>query len=779
MKLFRKNVLRLALRNKGAVFGSTLIIAIGVFILVSMLDTLKNLDSQLASFYQKQGMADIFAVVEGIPEDDLLRMENLPGIAAADGKISMDVRLLGEGQAGIVTVHLMARDPEEKLNIPLLSGPMSGDSPFLGTRMQQVYGYLPGTELRVLVQGSPCRFYFAGTCTAPDYVYSVPPWGAMVPDGAAYDIACISPEEMRRITGSDARTELAFLLEPGYRYEDVRRQLTKELEPYGLKSIVKKEDQASFSMVKSEFGELISTGTILPAIFMLISVFMLYVVLKKMIDRDQTLIGTMKAFGMSDRELIGAYLAEGAAIGAAGAAIGSLTAGILGRYMFALYVEFFNLPDPVYHDFAGSRLAGILLALATAITAVLFGIRGILGITPAMAMRAKSPTPGKWPDLPEKIFGRMSAMGRMAFRSLTRNRFRGFLVVLAVAFPYALSSVLLSFPLVVDEMIDMEFSQIENYDMQVSLDHPVSPVRARGAAEELPHTREAEGVLVRAAELSFGARTEYVLLHGLHRDSSLWHIADNTGQMYNPPSDGMILNRGVAKKLGVSEGEKVRVFLGGAMPEERAVPVIKVIDEPFGEGAYMDLDRFPSTLGISPAANLAILSCGAAHVPELEKKLLDSPGVVWLVNMHTARKSYADMMGSMVIMIRAFALMSVAAGGILIYNISVMNVRDRLNELVTLSVLGASDKEIGGMLFREHAVLFLLGILLGIPGNLGVRRLLEKLILSDTYRVSLRAYPGPCAQAFAFCLLTLFTAFLAEMRMLRKMDLTEALKGRE
>ncbi len=95
MKLFRKNVLRLALRNKGAVFGSTLIIAIGVFILVSMLDTLKNLDSQLASFYQKQGMADIFAVVEGIPEDDLLRMENLPGSAAADGKISVDVRLLG------------------------------------------------------------------------------------------------------------------------------------------------------------------------------------------------------------------------------------------------------------------------------------------------------------------------------------------------------------------------------------------------------------------------------------------------------------------------------------------------------------------------------------------------------------------------------------------------------------------------------------------------------------------------------------------------------------
>ena len=103
----------------------------------------------------------------------------------------------------------------------------------------------------------------------------------------------------------------------------------------------------------------------------------------------------------------------------------------------------------------------------------------------------------------------------------------------------------------------------------------------------------------------------------------------------------------------------------------------------------------------------------------------------------------------------------------------------RMNELVTLSVLGATGAEIGGMLFREHAVLFALGILLGIPGNLGVRRLLEKLILSDTYRVSLRAYPMPCAWAFAFCLGTLAAAWYAEMKMLGKMDLTEALKGRE
>ena len=86
-----------------------------------------------------------------------------------------------------------------------------------------------------------------------------------------------------------------------------------------------------------------------------------------------------------------------------------------------------------------------------------------------MAMRPKAAEAGNYFELPEQMRRRMSAMGRMAARSLLRNPFRGFLMVLAVAFPFALSSVLLSFPLVVEEMLDTEFHVIEDYDMQVQL----------------------------------------------------------------------------------------------------------------------------------------------------------------------------------------------------------------------------------------------------------------------------------------------------------------------
>ena len=106
MRLFRKNVMRLALRNKGAVFGSILIIGIGIFILVSMLDTLRNLDGQLAAFYEKQHMADIFAEVEGIPEEEQNRI--FERFYKVDKSRGLDAKSFGIGLSiakSIVELH--------------------------------------------------------------------------------------------------------------------------------------------------------------------------------------------------------------------------------------------------------------------------------------------------------------------------------------------------------------------------------------------------------------------------------------------------------------------------------------------------------------------------------------------------------------------------------------------------------------------------------------------------------------------------------------------------
>ncbi len=98
MKNFRRNVLRLALQNRASVLGAVLIIAIGIFVLVSMFDTLQNLTDQIYRYYEEYGLADVFVTVRGIPLESLPQLEEIEGIEKADGKLSADVRMICGGQ---------------------------------------------------------------------------------------------------------------------------------------------------------------------------------------------------------------------------------------------------------------------------------------------------------------------------------------------------------------------------------------------------------------------------------------------------------------------------------------------------------------------------------------------------------------------------------------------------------------------------------------------------------------------------------------------------------
>lgn len=796
MKHFQKNVFRLAGQNRGSFIGAMFIIAIGIFVYVAMMDTLWNLKGQVEAYYESSHLADVFAEVSGISESELKRLKEIPGILDVSGKMAADVRLLADGQEEIVTVHLLSYDEDDSLNQLTLTDAdgrygMTGetgsqetaagyDNLYLGGRMAEVYGYQGGEAMKLLINGRAVNVQFAGTCHGPEYIYSIPPGGAMVPDGEVYDIAGMEKSRMEEITGRhDSLNELGFTLASGYEFEDVSHGLTEQLENFGLISLTKREDQGSYDMVQGEMGELISIGTILPVIFMAISVFMLYVVLKKMIDRDQSLIGTMKAFGMTDRELMGAYLFEGVAIGAVGAAAGSILAIPFGQYMFDMYVDFFNLPDTIYHNYLGSRISGLALAVGTGLLAAFLGVRDILSIAPAQAMRAKAPAAVQNLFIPEFLLKRLGPLERMGCRAIARNPFRGFLIALAIGFPFSMSSVLLSFQGIADQMFMDQFEKIQIYDFQISLNRYDTPIRAAQSGEVLEGVTVSEAVCTAAAELKKENRSKFVMLYGLNPGSENWLVMDNQGQYYEPPDGGILINSRIAEDLHVEAGDMIEITCPGMTVEQVKIPVVGVIAESFGSGCYMSLESFGKLFQTRCPANTVLLKVKEGKKEQVKQKLMETSQVTWLVDAGKIIGSYQDMMGSMLAMIHMFSIMSVAAGGILIYNISMINIRERVNEFGTLMVLGESEREIGRMILFEQAVYFLAGIAMGYPGSMGIRLLLEKLVISDSYTVNLNVGPLSYLMAFFTCLGITFVSCMAQVRFVGRIHLTDILKERE
>lgn len=826
MKQFSKNIRRLALKSRASFIGAVLIIGIGIFCYVGVSDTMKNLETQVDTYYNDYGLADIFATVEAIPASDLARLCEIPGIETVSGKLSADLRMLGPDQEELVTVHLMSYDPDDTLNrlriqalrpttaaestgekrtkrnetedrvdVPLASSSGTDigssalsqagtDALYLGSRMAEVYDYPEGTELRIVYDGKVKHLSYAGRCSAPDYIYSIPPGGAMIPDGEVYDIACIDLRDMKDLMGmGDVRNELGFRLKPGYRYEDVRYALRAELERYGLQSLTKRADQTSYDMVDGELHELMSMCVLLPLIFMSISVFMLYVVLRKMIDQSRPMIGTLKAMGMTDRELIQAYLAEGAIAGFIGALLGDLTAGGFGRFMFEMYVDFFNLPYPRYHDYLSTRLTGGLIAILTGIAAVYVGVRAILKIDPAQAMRSAAPAhaSGRLGRRMADFTARqpMSALRRLSLRAVFRNPMRGFLIILSIAFPFSMSTVLLSFDTVADSMYTDQFEKIKLYDLEISLDHYTDPHQAAEAAEAIDDITYAEPLSILTAALRADNRTEYTLLYGIEKDSRLWHITDMYGQRYVPPTGGLILNWRTADKLKVRTGDTIELSCPALSEQYIRVPVTQVIYENVGGAAYTDIESIQRMFASVTPVNTIIASIRPGSMQSVKDALSEAAHVTWVADAQKTLQAYLDMMKSMKAMIYMFALMSIVTGGILIYNISMINLRERLTELGTLQMLGADDAEIRDMLRCEMCIYFLAGLLLGLPGSRGIKYLLEHVLVSDSYKIDMHVTMPAYLITFLICLLMAMLTVWMEMRAVRRISLTEVLKERE
>ena len=324
-----------------------------------------------------------------------------------------------------------------------------------------------------------------------------------------------------------------------------------------------------------------------------------------------------------------------------------------------------------------------------------------------------------------------------------------------------------------------QFEKIQVYDLQLSLDSYVSPKKAEEGGTLLESVEKSEAVCTMAVQLGYENRSEYAILYGLNRGSELWKIRDMYGTYYEPPDGGIILNTRMAEKLQVQKGDAITMYVAGVTAEKVKVPVTDVISESVGSGCYMELGAIRRFLPMEAAANTVVLKLYPGMLEWTKQKLLETSRVTWMVDTQKIVGTYRSMMGSMILMVNMFAVMAAAAGGVLIYNISMINIRERVNEFGTLLVLGMSEKEISGFLAVEQGFYFILGILAGIPGSRGIKLLVEKVVISDSYSIDMHVSIWSYMGAFFICLAITALAGRGEMRFVRNIRLTEVLKERE
>ena len=457
-----------------------------------------------------------------------------------------------------------------------------------------------------------------------------------------------------------------------------------------------------------------------PVIFFLVAALVCLTTMTRMVEEERTQIGAVKALGYGTMAIAGKYLTYGVSAALLGALLGAAAGTVvIPKIIFSSYAIMYVLPKLELRVYWGLCLiaagAGVLCTVGATLWAVLATARQ----TPAALMRPKAPKPGKR-ILLERVgflWTRMTFSMKVSARNLFRYKKRLWMTVIGVAGCTGLLIAGLGLHSSIFDILDVQFFDLYQYDIQLTLD-PDSEGTEQRLEQILSDGSAADRAAVYSRSVSFlcGGKSVdgYVNVtedpDALARMVRLRDMDDKSPMQV--PEDGILIDVKLAELLGVQPGDRITVDAG-----ERIEFTVSGIREHYVyHYALMTADVWEQATGGRPQPNEILIRAadsGDEAVSSLCERLMAVEGVRSASNKGSMARSFRKTMEVVDAAVMVIVLSAAALAFVVLYNLTNINVTERTRELATIKVLGFYDPEVAMYVYRENAVLTLMGIALG------------------------------------------------------------------
>lgn len=541
-------------------------------------------------------------------------------------------------------------------------------------------------------------------------------------------------------------------------------------------------------------------ANVFPLMFFLVAALVSLTSMTRMVSEERTLIGVHKALGYSTVQIAAKYLLYALLASLLGAVIGiACLSQVLPGVIISAYGSIYTIPNggapyPIQLDSALlSGLSGIGITLLSTIAAVLSSLKE----EPSSLMLPKAPKAGSKILLErfEPLWSRLSFSWKVTIRNLVRYKRRLIMTLVGIAGCTALLLVAFGLRDSISDIIDNQWPAISHYDYIVGMTPDVSSEEADQINAELNqvgatniHRITRENVLLESPTQKAGSltRTTIMTSNSLQDLTGLATLRNRlSGQAIELREDSVVITEKLAKRLGVGVGDTIQVYaqdrIGNASGEPSTLTITGVAENYVGSYLYVGPSAWHS-LGIQDDATdgwYATLPENQTTRDAFGEKLINQAGVATVDDVNEAIHTYKE---SLAVVNRVVAILIVAAAllaFIVLYNLTNINIEERIREIASLKVLGFTRHEVDAYVFREIALLAVFGALFGLV--LGTY--LEGFVV-QTAEIDLvmfgRAIHAP-SYWFAFGLTLVFSllVYVAMRPKLKNIDMVESLKSVE
>lgn len=524
-------------------------------------------------------------------------------------------------------------------------------------------------------------------------------------------------------------------------------------------------------------------SAVFPAFFLLIAALVCITTMTRMVEDERTQIGTLKALGYGNWAIIGKYLAYAGSAAVIGCGLGV----VVGSVAFPLILWEAYQIIMFLGDFFLLRMDWLLcLAVVGVYTAVTLFVtwyccRRSLQEVPAELIRPKPPTIGKSIFLEKLPFwNRMGFLNKVMLRNIFRYRQRLFMMLVGIGGCTALLLTGFGIRDSIGDLADYQFEEIILYDHEVRFADTVDEKSQEQFRQDFSQ-QITDVLFYHQSSMELDHNDQVCNVHFIAADGEManfidFHAGDEALSM---PDDGQaLISVGMAKRMDIAVGDTVTV-------RDADMRLLRLqVSGIFDNNVYNFVVTNPQTVvqqwGEAPSVQMAcVYAVSGVDVHELGAELSQWDDVMSVTVNADVQDSVGQMLDALDLVVITVVICAALLAIIVLYNLTNINITERLREIATIKVLGFRAEETAAYVFKENLLLSATGSLLGLGGGVLLLEFVISKIQVDMVWITARAAPMSFVWSVVITMLSAcLVDFLLYFR-LDKVNMAEALKSIE
>ncbi len=529
-------------------------------------------------------------------------------------------------------------------------------------------------------------------------------------------------------------------------------------------------------------------ANVFPILLYAVAALVTFTTMTRYVEDERINTGTLLSLGYSEREIIKKYVIYGAVSSSTGAILGI----IMGAWFIPilLYTAFrgqFTTPDLILTFDFGVAFIALAVSILCAVIPAFMVSSAEFKFSPASLLLPKPPSDGSKIFLERitPIWDRMSFAHKVTARNIFRYKKRMFMTIFGVSGSVALLFTGLGMQGSIGNISPIQFGEIIDYDMIAVVDSNADEADLNLINDYFNQdlVRDYKPVYIENVSLEAGDNNERqtITLNVSNDFDDYVTFRDRVSHAPIELEDGsVIISERLAQIKELEVGDMFTVADSENQPVE--LKVGGITEMYMGHFMYATPATYQQAFGSAPSLDSYLVKLKDNKVSNVSKVATD---VIKLTGVQTVmqNQSLISQVDTMAESLNSVMQLIIVLAGLLaiviLYNITNINVNERMRELSTTKVLGYYDQEVTMYIYRETMILSAIGIGVGY----GFGRLIHLFMMHAVAPYNMMFDETVVISAFIAPALLIVAVSVAlgiiVHNKLKKVDMLEALKSVE